>query len=360
MHNAISIKQTVTKVIGALYDSGGFGKGGYYSKDSRSFFRDVEKSVNNYWSSSRTGDKCREELSLLVERVCIAFDRYALELYRLLLPHDLSRPQTSPLFRAAYQMINRYGKLGSFFSPEDALAATLEAIMFKNLAILQFKGESSLKTWVMSVLYNTIMQQARKEKITGGQHGVRILSLEEQTSHEGPSRLEALRSESYGQPEREQEHLEWLSARLGFLKELAAAGKEEQLRGDKRKPSPNLERAWILWNDYIADFFIEYSELVGREHEFSPPPFSLPPAEMAGPEKKGGHSPDYSNYLARGIGALRGLPSPKIEGDLSLPRTPRDESRLRAAVRARRNEGKMALAGDLLRAQGGKHNGRAS
>ncbi len=346
MHDAASIKQTVAEVVNRIYERDGFAEDCYFYKNRHTFIHDVEKAVINHWQSTRVKNTYRD-FSVFVEQVARVFDRYAPEVYRLLLPHDMSRPQTCPLYRVAHQMISRYGRLGTFFSAEDALVATIETIMVSKLSLLQFNGHSSLKTWVMAVLNNVILQQARKEGLIGERPGSKVFSWEGQPFDEGPSSQELYADESCGQPEKAHEHSDWLHRRLKFLMELVRQGKAEQPGIPEGKCSPRLERAWILWNDYFADFFLEYTELVGSGHEFNPPPFSFPAAEIADLGKKGGHNPHYSDYLAREIGKMRGWTARGIEDDLSLPRTPKDKSRLRAAVRVRRNEGKIILVKDL-------------
>ena len=342
MDNAVLIKQTVSEVIDILKAKNVFIEDCYFYKDYHRFMEDVEMAINNQWKLSKTRDKY-QDLAAFVEHVAIAFDRYALELYELLLPHDMSRPHTCPLYRTAQSTISRYDRLGAVFSAEDALSAALNRVMANNLSILNFKGESTLKTWVIGVLNNVIKEQARREGIIGHRNVPDPIPGDKQVFDQGPSIFDSYSEDSSDQPEEVQKHIHWLQCRLQFLSGLIEKGKIQKPRSDNLS-FPMLEQAWILWNDFYADFYIEYTEHLGsNDHEFSTINFEIFTMEKKNPDKKGGHNPSYTDYLAREIGRIRQWSPRLIEKDLSLPRTPKDKSQLRLAVRTRRNEGKKKV-----------------
>jgi hypothetical protein len=108
-----------------------------------------------------------------------------------------------------------------------------------------------------------------------------------------------------------------------------------------------LERAWILWNEHFVDYYLELAELQEDDAVSSSVIFPVPPVNLFAPQEKGQHNPEWSDYLANHIGVLRGWSDSQIQEDLSQQRTPKDMSKLRAAVRIRRNEGKQDLGQKL-------------
>lgn len=336
MCNCKITQESVRQVINIIKEQGDFTENGYFCKNPDEFTQSVEKAVINKWKFSKTRDKY-EDPSDLVKAAAIAFDRYALELYELLLPRDMTKPQTCPLYRTTHYYIRRYKGLEVVLSADEAMAEALDIILGKKLAILTFKGNSTLKTWVMGIIINIVKGKARDEGIIGNRPTIETVPDPQAYS----KKTKGLPFEN--QPDKLQDHIHWLSCRLHFFVDLIQQGETEKSQAD-RKTYPKLEQAWLIWNDFYADYYIEYTNLVGNDHEFSSLKFPIPPEEKKSPDKKGGHNPTYSEYLAVEIGRLREWPSQKIEEDLSLPRAPKDQSRLRAAVRTRRNEGKRIIA----------------
>ena len=114
---------------------------------------------------------------------------------------------------------------------------------------------------------------------------------------------------------------------------------------------PSFERAWILWNDWIVDLYAGNAErlprpanreaalamLAGSLGAAADPPFPYPPAEVPA-LSLGEHQPEFSSYLAWGLGVIRGWDGQQIREDLARSASPKDLSCLRFSVRSRRHE----------------------
>ena len=356
-----TIKQQIEQIVAELQVSGRFSDEGYLRQDRLSYLRDMQDTITNRWASAQVQERFSHDLVSFAAKVAIAYDKYALELYGLLLPSDPEKPQTSGLYRTAQNQINKFGTLRASFDPEDALHSTWEAIMGPRMALLNFDGRSSLQTWVWKILGNEIRQEARRRGLirtkpdatdahlnnSDGALVPQILSLDREMG-EGGSLLNVVHESKARQPEEALGHREWLRKRVQFLQGLISSSEQEAKLDSKGKiTSPSRERGWVLWDDYLADFYVELAELEANQEMLASPPFPFPPKDAFPPERKGQHDPAWSDYLARMVGQLRQWPREDIDEDLAQPRSPKDTSRLRAVVRIRRNEGKVALAEDL-------------
>lgn len=317
----LELKEAVARIIDELARNNCITENGYFQQDRRSFGADVERAALHGWASTNIRAGC-PDFNQFVRKVAVTFDHYAPQLFRLLLPADQTKPQSCPMYRSALNLICNYPQLRKFQSPDDALSGTLDIILFSRLAILGFKEESALRTWVYSILRHVVLQAARKEK------NLVELHCQVEARHSGPARE---------QPDQLQEQAESLGRQLSILEQMVREG---QGQSHEAKNSPRLERAWVLWNDYFADLYILLGQDGWRDRFEASPPFPLPPQGLVLGEK-GGHNLPYTNYLAAKIGMLRQWDHSRIEADLALRHTPADESRLRAAVRTRRNEAKM-------------------
>ena len=144
-------------------------------------------------------------------------------------------------------------------------------------------------------------------------------------------------------------HVEWLLRVAKVFERYVEEGKADL---EKKGHLPVIERAWVLWNEHFVDYYLELAELREDDTILSSLPLPPAPVDVFPPEGKGQHNPEWSDYLARYIGVLRGWSESQMEGDLAQQRTPKDLSKLRAAVRIRRNESKRDI-GDELRKMSG-------
>lgn len=328
MEDLNSAKIKIEQIIYQLDQGSCFSENGYLRNDLRAFYSDVERAAANGWADLKISSKYND-LGELVRKVAITFDLYALQVYKMLLPADLTKPQSCPLYRSAQNLIYAFPQLHSLLSPDDVLSKTLDIVLFSKLAILSYQGNSTLRIWVYSIMRRVVLQEARKENrimLDFDQHAENkyLAGAQEQT-------------------EQKLEQAEQFGKQLQLLRQFIAKGIAQTGEG---KNSPQLERAWIFWNDYCADIYILLEDDGSQNLPQKNLPFPIPPQELV-LGAKGEHNLSYTNYLAWKIGKLRNWPLADIKDDLALQHTPSDKSRLRAAVRIRRNEAKKNILKEL-------------
>jgi hypothetical protein len=332
------LEKTAAVVIDELDRDNCFMENGYFKQDHRSFCADVARAAVHGWTSSnlqnvRAGYQSFDQFVL---KVALTFDHYGPQLFRLLLPADPMKPQSCPMYRTALTLLYRYPQLHGILSPDDILNRTLDIAYFSRLAILKFKEEAALRTWLYAIMRNVVRYAARKEE------AIRV---------EFDSYVETrLPDQNEDQPGKIVEKSEDLYRQLHLLEQLIAKAKA---RKKETIISPQLERAWVLWNDYFVDlyFLLDLPTLQGTVYKpNTKPPFPSPPRELVLGDI-GRHNFPYTNYLGEGIGVLRKWTSSRTKADLSLSSAPNDESYLRGVVRIRRNEGKLFLKIELAKFQ---------
>ncbi len=328
MEDLNSAKIKIEQIICQLVQGSCFSENGYFQNDSRAFYSDVERAAANGWADVKINSNYND-LGEFVHKVAITFDLYALQVYKMLLPTDLTKPQSCPLYRSAKNLIYTFPQLHSLLSPDDILSKTLDIVLFSKLAILSYQGNSTLRIWVYSIMRRVVLQEARKEKQI-------MLDFDWHAENKYPAGVQE-------QPEQKLEQAEQLGQQLQLFRQLIAKGIVQAGEG---KSSPQLERAWIFWNDYCADIYILLEDNSSQYLPQKNLPFPVPPQELVLGEK-GEHNLPYTNYLAWKIGKLRNWPLTDIKDDLALQHTPSDKSRLRAAVRVRRNEAKKNILKEL-------------
>jgi hypothetical protein len=163
---------------------------------------------------------------------------------------------------------------------------------------------------------------------------------------EGASLLDFVPASKEHEPEEVFEGIEWISSVVQMFREYVQRDRSDAAR---KSSSPIIERAWILWSEYFIDYFMELADWRQDDAILTDSRFPLPPPDVFPPEGKGQHNPVWADYLARYIGEARGWGAAEIEEDLAQQRSPRDLSKLRAAVRVRRNEAKADIAPEVQR-----------
>jgi hypothetical protein len=158
----LGTSETVTSVVAEARSGQMFCAGGYWECDADSFQRDVERAVAGRWRSPHIRDAYAGNLDRLAWDLVLVYDRYVLQLTKLLVSREGDTTGQGELYRSAQYLINSIRGLRRHVDPEDALLQTWEAVMGDRLKILSFDGRASLKTWVQKILTNEILQVARR------------------------------------------------------------------------------------------------------------------------------------------------------------------------------------------------------
>jgi hypothetical protein len=311
----------ITDVIAQMQKQGCFIEGGYYALQQPDFITDLRHAVRCGWEKQKFQNKY-SNLYHFALAVALAYDRYALRIYSLFPSAVQGKPISCPLLNKAHYLYSCYDYKLHDNSIDDLLSITCAEILHPGLSILSFRSESDIDTWIYSVLVNQVKLLVKKEE-------------REQKKSNKAATLLYLGSDI---PTIE-EQFEEREVVLNFLSLLSMQVEKERGRLAANESSPLLEKAWLLWNDYFYDLYMEQN-LPGNQR-LSPFFFPAPPADLHG--QPGRHNPAYTEYLARYIGRQRGLSSEDIDRDLGRPMTPKDQSRLRALVRIRRNGAKRML-----------------
>lgn len=328
------IRSKLTELVNEFEEKGCFDSSGYFRGDRDSFLRDLENVITSGWDRDKLRQRYSNDLDEFIRDLVLVYDRQVPELYRLLEVTSSDETPGGGLRRVAQYYVNSFPGLRQYLDPDDVLQMTWEAVMGANLKILEFRESSKLKTWLSTILRNEVLQAARRHKLN-----IPLDGPLEENGNDNQSPIDVIVDRT-SDPEDAIERAEQLSHIVNVFRKLC---KDEGTRGMIADRYPVLERVWILWNEYFADLFSEYAESLDDETILSEAPFEFPPLNQLSPEEKGQHGPAWEEYLARGIGKLRESSDKDISEDLAQQRTPRDMSKLRAAVRTRRNESKRLL-----------------
>lgn len=327
------LHEMIDKVIEELNNMNELSKEGYYAKHNGLFNSELKNAVKmivERWSKEKHKDVFID-FDHYLSKLIIAYDRYAPSLYRILLPADSTKPQSCPLYGITKQFI--YYKAGSKFNeirPDEVLSRTLTEILIPKLGIINFREESKLETWVHIIIINIINMEIRKQKKPNVVYDDQVVS--------------PIANHIINQPDQLVINSEFVIECLKLLNNMIAVGERKNAKDCR---NPQKERAWLLWNDYLIDYFVILKEdNISGFFKTPASPFPLPPEDLV-IGRQGAHNLDYTNYLAREIGKLRSWSGDEICKDLEKPHTPQDLSKLRQAVRTRRNEAKTILRREL-------------